>query len=243
MAAGAALGAAAQASQLEVHDYSACNVGGACKYGHPLGFVCPARDCGCKMAAGGIKDAWAVRMGHFILLPALADKMQEGAQNLLLYYTASGRLSMPYFVLIAVSRILSRGFEGRGPLSLLGGSIYIVWAFRSEDTQKETLHHIKTLLGARIGRDVCLYPHGADPAMTEPDLVTIGNGACIDDAALVAHINARGNFELNQVKIPACLQKNSVRKPQLAWTHPLLVWHALGLPECTPWPRPPFTFC
>lgn len=31
---------------------------------------------------------------------------------------------------MAVSRILGRGFEGQGPLTLLGGSAYIVWAFR-----------------------------------------------------------------------------------------------------------------
>ena len=39
-----------------------------------------------------------------------------------------------------------------------------------------------------------------DPSlqMTEPDLVSIGDGACID-TALVSHINTRGNFELNQV--------------------------------------------
>ena len=37
-------------------------------------------------------------------------------------------------------------------------------------------------LGATIGRDVCLYPTGADPMMTEPDLVSIGDGACINAA-------------------------------------------------------------
>lgn len=33
-------------------------------------------------------------------------------------------------VLVAVSRILTRSYEGKGPLALLGGSAYIVWAFR-----------------------------------------------------------------------------------------------------------------
>lgn len=51
-------------------------------------------------------------------------------------------------------------------------------------------------LGCSIGRRVCLYPHGADPMMTEPELVALEDGACVDDAALVAHVNSRGIFEL-----------------------------------------------
>lgn len=50
------------------------------------------------------------------------------------------------------------------------------------------------MLGANIGKNVCLYPNGGDPMMTEPDLVTIDDGAAIDDASLVAHINTRGVF-------------------------------------------------
>lgn len=30
--------------------------------------------------------------------------------------------------------------------------------------------------------------------MTEPDLCTIGDGASVDDASLIAHINTRGVF-------------------------------------------------
>ena len=61
------------------------------------------------------------------------------------------------------------------PLAFL--SLHQVWYFR--------------LLGAEIGRGVCLYPNGADPPMTEPDLVVIDDGACVDDASLVCHINSR----------------------------------------------------
>ena len=53
--------------------------------------------------------------------------------------------------------------------------------------------HIQ-LLGAKIGTNVCLYPNGGDPMMTEPDMVTIGDDASIDDASLIAHINTRGIF-------------------------------------------------
>ncbi len=37
--------------------------------------------------------------------------------------------------------------------------------------------------------------------MTEPELVSIGDEACIDSASLVAHLNSRGNFELRSVAI------------------------------------------
>ena len=74
-----------------------------------------------------------------------------------------------------------------GVLDMISGSQYLVWYFRA--------------LGCRIGRDVCLYPNGGDPMMTEPDLVTIGDGASIDDASLIAHINTRGIFRLNPLVV------------------------------------------
>lgn len=41
------------------------------------------------------------------------------------------------------------------------------------------------LLGCKIGTDCCLYPSGADPFMSEPDLVIIGNRCVIDCASIV----------------------------------------------------------
>lgn len=76
---------------------------------------------------------------------------------------------------------IRRGDGGnKGILDLIQGSQYLVWYFRA--------------LGAKIGRDVCLYPNGGDPMMTEPDLVTIGDHCAVDDASLIAHINTRGIF-------------------------------------------------
>ena len=63
------------------------------------------------------------------------------------------------------------------------------------------LCHYFQLLGATIGRNVCLYPNGGDPMMTEPDLVTIGDDAGVDDASLIAHINTRGIFRLNPLNV------------------------------------------
>lgn len=76
---------------------------------------------------------------------------------------------------------IRRGENGKvGVLDMLRGSQYLVWYFR--------------LLGATIGENVCLYPNGGDPMMTEPDLVKIGDGSSVDDASLIAHINTRGIF-------------------------------------------------
>ncbi|UJR19404.1 hypothetical protein I4U23_022534 [Adineta vaga] len=56
-------------------------------------------------------------------------------------------------------------------------------------------------LGSHIGRNVCLYPTGGDPMMTEPDLVTIGDDTCVDDASIICHLNSKGRFTLNPLVI------------------------------------------
>jgi len=72
-------------------------------------------------------------------------------------------------------------------LDNLRGSYWLVLFFRA--------------LGCTIGRDVCLYPTGGDPMMTEPDLVTIGDCASIDNASLIAHINTRGVWMLRHLNV------------------------------------------
>ena len=37
--------------------------------------------------------------------------------------------------------------------------------------------------------------------MTEPDLVTIEDGATVDDASLIGHLNSRGVFTLNRLHV------------------------------------------
>lgn len=82
--------------------------------------------------------------------------------------------------------------------NLIQGSQYLVWYFR--------------VLGADIGRQVCLYPNGADPMMTEPDLVTIGDMSSIDNASLVAHINSKGIFHLNRLTVgKGCVLRRNTR--------------------------------
>lgn len=85
-----------------------------------------------------------------------------------------------------------------GLLDMLQGSQYLVWYFRA--------------LGCSIGRNVCLYPNGGDPMMTEPDLVTLGDRAAVDDSSLVAHINTRGIFRLNPLSVGSgCVLKSMTR--------------------------------
>lgn len=57
------------------------------------------------------------------------------------------------------------------------------------------------LHGATIGEGCCLYPTGADPYMTEPDLVKLGDGVCVDKASLVAHSNTFGEYELRTLEV------------------------------------------
>lgn len=105
-----------------------------------------------------------------------------------------------------------------GILDMIQGSVYLVWYFR--------------LLGAKIGNNVCLYPNGGDPMMTEPDLVTIGDFVGVDDASLIAHINTRGVFRLNPLVVgTGCVLKSMSRLLSGASMEPhsILLEHTLVL--------------
>jgi carbonic anhydrase/acetyltransferase-like protein (isoleucine patch superfamily) len=69
----------------------------------------------------------------------------------------------------------------------MGGSWFVTQYFRC--------------LGADIGKDACLYPQGASPMMTEPELISVGERACVESASLVAHLNTFGTLELNPIRI------------------------------------------
>ena len=55
-----------------------------------------------------------------------------------------------------------------------------------------------------MAKNVCLYPNGADPPMTEPDLVTLEDSVSVDDASLVSHINSRVGLTLSIVPLRSC---------------------------------------
>jgi len=104
-------------------------------------------------------------------------------------------------------------------LDFFRGSQFLVWYYRA--------------LGAKIGRNVCLYPNGADPMMTEPELVTIRDSACIDDASLIAHLNTQGFFTLNRLEVgERCVMRTCSRLLQSAVMEPrsVLMEHTLVLP-------------
>lgn len=88
---------------------------------------------------------------------------------------------------LTLQRILLKGFGGH-IIGTISGTVYAVWYLRA--------------FGCRIGRDVSIWA-GGKPSLqlTEPDLVSIGDRVCIDDCSVVAHINSRGQFSLNRLRI------------------------------------------
>ncbi|KAF7370972.1 Peroxisomal-coenzyme a synthetase [Mycena sanguinolenta] len=88
---------------------------------------------------------------------------------------------------LTLSRFIYKGYGNGGVLAPLTGTVYIVWYFRA--------------LGAKIGKNCAIYAGGKAGLMTEPDLVELGDNVNLDDCSVVAHINSRGHFALNSMKI------------------------------------------
>jgi hypothetical protein len=89
---------------------------------------------------------------------------------------------------LCIEKLRRNCYRGQGILGLLTGTNWIALYFRA--------------LGAKVGNDCALFANGHPSLMfTEPDLITLGNRVVIDDASVVAHINTRGKFDLNRLKI------------------------------------------
>lgn len=88
---------------------------------------------------------------------------------------------------LLMQRPAMQGFGGH-IFQNLSGTAYVVWYLRA--------------LGARIGKDCAIWA-GGKPSLqlTEPDLVTMGDRVSLDDCSVVAHINSRGQFSLNRLRI------------------------------------------
>jgi acetyltransferase-like isoleucine patch superfamily enzyme len=91
-------------------------------------------------------------------------------------------------MLLAIERLRRRCFRGYGILGMLSGTWYCMQYFR--------------LLGASIGKDCAIFA-GEPPSLvfTEPDLLTLGDRAIVDDASLVCHVNTEGRFDLNPLEV------------------------------------------
>ncbi len=102
-------------------------------------------------------------------------------------------------LLLTIEAIRRRCFGGSGVLGMLTGSHFIVLYFRA--------------LGATIGKDCALFAGGRPSLMfTEPDLLTLGDRVVVDDASLVGHINSRGRFALNELKVGSgCVLRSASR--------------------------------
>ena len=140
----------------------------------------------------GFSEYWAALLGVYIgvhllmvmlayLLEVLAKWLLLGRRRAGVYPWDKSSYCMRWNMYLA-STVFRRGL-----LSYLHGSAYLVWHFKA--------------LGCSIGKDVCLFPTGSDPMMTEPDLVTIGDGACINAGFIICHTNTKGNFALSKITI------------------------------------------
>lgn len=99
---------------------------------------------------------------------------------------------------LTVQRVVALGFGGH-IIGAISGTVYAVWYLRA--------------LGARIGKDCAIWA-GGKPSLqlTEPDLVTMGDRVSIDDCSVVAHINSRGQFSLNRLRLgDGCAMRNGSR--------------------------------
>ncbi|KAJ8081882.1 putative NRPS-like protein biosynthetic cluster [Marasmius tenuissimus] len=93
---------------------------------------------------------------------------------------------------------LMSGYGRGGVMIPMTGTTYIAWFYR--------------MLGAKIGRNCSIFAGGIPGLMTEPDLVELGDDVTLDNCSVVAHINSRGNFSLNQLKIShGCAMRSGSR--------------------------------
>lgn len=91
-------------------------------------------------------------------------------------------------VLLTIERLRHNCYGGNGIIGMLTGTHYAALYMRA--------------LGATIGKDCALWAGGKPTLLfTEPDLVTLGDRVCVDDASLVAHVNSHGHFNLNPLVV------------------------------------------
>ena len=134
---------------------------------------------------------------------------------IMLIYIATVRITLKWLI-IGKLRPGSYDFDKSSYIQRWKLNITVGWITRKVGADDLASHFNGTwylcqffrMLGASIGKDVCLYPNGANPHMTEPDVVTIGDRAMLDQCSIIGHINSRGKFSINQVRIGAgaCLR-------------------------------------
>lgn len=88
---------------------------------------------------------------------------------------------------LVLQKLLGKGFGGH-IIGCISGTVYAVWYLRA--------------MGAHLGRECAIWA-GGKPSLqfTEPELITLGNHVSVDDCSVVAHINSRGRFSLNALRI------------------------------------------
>merc|ERR1711935_1105226 len=89
-------------------------------------------------------------------------------------------------------------------------------------------------IGGTIGKNCCLWPAGSDLFLTEPDLVTMGEGVCLNKkSGVVCHLNSRGGFSLTAIKLgdrASCRALTKVTGGSGMGDDSLLLEHTLLMP-------------
>ena len=137
----------------------------------------------------------AVLSGLYIILSLLSLGIVIASKWLLLgrrkpgsYDWDKSSYCQRWQLFLTIEAFRRRCFGGNGILGMLTGTHFCVLYFRA--------------LGAKIGKDCALFAGGRPSLVfTEPDLLTLGDRVTTDDASLVGHINSRGKFSLNELRV------------------------------------------
>jgi acetyltransferase-like isoleucine patch superfamily enzyme len=91
-------------------------------------------------------------------------------------------------IMLTIEKLIDEYPGGIGILTLISGTAYLPIFYRA--------------MGATVGKDCALAADGnPDILWTEPDLVTFGDRVTADDASVICHLNTRGEFEMNPLRV------------------------------------------
>ena len=126
-------------------------------------------------------------------------------------------------VLNAFEKLLVDCYVERGLISLLTGTQWLVWYYRS--------------LGAKIGDNCSIYANGWPSLMlTEANLIEVGDRVTIDDAGIVCHLDRRGSVQTDRIKIGnGCVLRSgsTLMCGTVMESNSMLLEHTLVLPGDT----------
>ena len=90
-------------------------------------------------------------------------------------------------------------FGNNGILNCLQGTGWLIYYYRALGCHFLIDENNNNNNISRGYYHCCLFPNGGDPMFTEPDLLTIDDYVCIDEASVIGHLNTKGQFSLNEI--------------------------------------------